>query len=82
MLNGIATAVTSGMSAEQVIEHTLTQIHHFFPDLRVAYGVLDCRRRMHVRSAYEPTAWPALRGAVIDASGARLTSVVCGRGGA
>ncbi|NEP13826.1 MAG: GAF domain-containing sensor histidine kinase [Symploca sp. SIO2C1] len=41
LLNSISTKISAGMSVEQVIEHTITQISEHFKSLRVVYSTID-----------------------------------------
>jgi PAS domain S-box-containing protein len=70
LLNSIATGMNSGMSVEQVIEHTLKLVSECFKTLRAAYSILDDQGNLTVIHAIEPPGMPPLTGLVVNLSAA------------
>ncbi|PSB17610.1 PAS domain S-box protein [Phormidesmis priestleyi ULC007] len=65
LLNNISRGITSGLSAEQVIESTVRQIGQHFKTLRILYGVIVDGAITAVHSA-QPETMIKLEGAVLE----------------
>ncbi len=63
LLSAISMGMTSGMSVEEVIRHTLDRISRFFPDLWVAYGTLAHHGQWIIIDSVEPSGMSSLTGA-------------------
>lgn len=68
LLNSISTQITSGLSLQQVIEHTLNQIADYFPTFRVAYSTLDNQGHSVMLHSVEPPGMPHLIGLTANLS--------------
>ena len=68
LLNSIAIGITSGMSAEQIIERALRRISQSFPAVRVSYATLDERDELQVLKAFGPPDMPPLVSVKADLS--------------
>jgi PAS domain S-box-containing protein len=66
LINIISTSITSGMSVNQIIEITVSQISQSFPMLRVAYSTIDAKGILSVLYSIEPEEMPAITGLVSD----------------
>ncbi|HEY3129102.1 MAG TPA: PAS domain S-box protein, partial [Acidobacteriota bacterium] len=63
LLSSISMGMTSGMSVESVIKHTLNRISRFFPDIGVAYATLNKQGLTVIVDAVEPSGKRSLTGA-------------------
>ncbi|NER20635.1 MAG: GAF domain-containing protein [Symploca sp. SIO1B1] len=54
LINAISTAKTTGFSQEQIIEQTLSKIHHFFSNLGVSYSTIEGKSKLRIIQASEP----------------------------
>ena len=68
LVNGIATAITSGMSVEDVIRRAVEQISGQFPAYRTAYSTISENMQLKVLYSVEPPGMPPLSGATTDLS--------------
>ncbi|NES21108.1 MAG: PAS domain S-box protein [Symploca sp. SIO3E6] len=54
LINAISTAKTTGFSQEQIIEQTLSKIHHFFSNLGVSYSTIEGKSKLRIIQASTP----------------------------
>lgn len=66
LINSISTRITSAMSVEQVVEHTVKEISRYFPDYRIAYSTVDPQGKITVIYSKEPEGMPELTGLTAD----------------
>ncbi len=66
LLHRIATEVTSGMPAREVVRRTLTALAARYPDLRACYSTLDDNGRLEVKDSVQPPDIRDITGLVLD----------------
>ncbi|MGH2531213.1 MAG: PAS domain S-box protein [Thermomicrobiales bacterium] len=62
ILNSIATAISAGMSVDQIIDHAVRQLAEHFPHYRVIYGPIDSHRQLNVIRSFQPPGMRSLVG--------------------
>ncbi|NET57055.1 MAG: GAF domain-containing protein [Symploca sp. SIO2E6] len=66
LINAISTARITGFSQEQIIEHTLSKIRHFFSNLGVSYSSIEGKSKLRIIQASEPPEMQLPKGLAVD----------------
>lgn len=65
-ISRIAGRVLSGLSVQNLVEHTVTEVAHGFPGMRVAYSTVNSEGTVRVLASTQPEHMPDIRGAEAD----------------
>jgi PAS domain S-box-containing protein len=66
LINSILSGITIGMTVEEIIAHTISQISEYFREYRVAYSTINKSGILTVIHAVEPLGLPPLQGTTAD----------------
>jgi PAS domain S-box-containing protein len=66
LINSILSGISTGMTVEEIIAHTIYQISEYFSEYRVAYSTINISGVLTVIHAIEPSGLPPLQGITTD----------------
>ena len=66
LINAISTAKTTDFSQEEIIEQTLSKIHHFFLSLGVSYSAIEGNGKLRILQTSEPSGMRLPKGLAVD----------------